>query len=591
MKMKNYLILFFALFLYFTCYAQESPLGLRETEIYANGSVNVFVKESFAKDLNIIDEKVNKHLNTVTFDSIKSYIDGVLVYSSASVRFGYESDSTFARSFATWLSTINSEKNIYNLKISVKVGDNWYPNVYDGNLFYLHEEYVIQKFESDNKWIVLEDEGDKIYVAHDKSLVIECINRKSCESEPTFKCEEGTNPIKLIVDVTLSLNGEILKSKFPPYEIEHSIDLNPGINEIVFSAIDESGNQFSDSLKIFYIKNNSSNTFCRSSDYTLLDGIPEGGSFILKDMAGNVQEEGIVGNTNVFDPSGCESTIDEYWLIYNYPTILQNNTVFKDSIQITVGGQQASFNIDGVNEVCPFTEEQYTVYSEAEFDSALQYEWVVTGGEIIDNSSSSVTIRWGNVMNSRIDLTLSDPLTGCSSSIEKLVKVGSNASEEGNYVLEIDTSLVNSNTYLLACTQIEGANYLWFNSSEFIDTTTTNYLYIKGEGQYSVMIETLSNRGCSTMKSKNINIASRTTEINAKVFPNPFTDYINVMLPIGGNGAQKTKYQIYNSLGKLIRSGTLNEGLTEISSLELQAGVYLFELLTEKDRFSWTITK
>ena len=63
------------------------------------------------------------------------------------------------------------------------------------------------------------------------------------------------------------------------------------------------------------------------------------------------------------------------------------------------------------------------------------------------------------------------------------------------------------------------------------------------------------------------------TSLNAKVFPNPVADILNVdsQLPI-------LNYQIYNILGSLVMTSEVNTLNTSIDVSDLRSGVYMIKL-------------
>ena len=65
------------------------------------------------------------------------------------------------------------------------------------------------------------------------------------------------------------------------------------------------------------------------------------------------------------------------------------------------------------------------------------------------------------------------------------------------------------------------------------------------------------------------------SEVGIGIYPNPFTNYLKVR---NQSQPEKTAYRIYTAKGRLLRSGILSSGRSEIRTVDLADGVYILSL-------------
>ncbi len=73
-------------------------------------------------------------------------------------------------------------------------------------------------------------------------------------------------------------------------------------------------------------------------------------------------------------------------------------------------------------------------------------------------------------------------------------------------------------------------------------------------------------------------IQNQAAASNVTVFPNPFTDKINIQLL---NDNQQTEVSIYNAIGKLCRKEMISEKQNEINLSELKSGIYFLKISSD----------
>lgn len=80
--------------------------------------------------------------------------------------------------------------------------------------------------------------------------------------------------------------------------------------------------------------------------------------------------------------------------------------------------------------------------------------------------------------------------------------------------------------------------------------------------------------------SLNVGLETPQKELEAKVYPNPLLDFLNVELEAEGQSA----YQLYNLLGELVKEGQLNQGKNSISTSNLTPGIYFIQIQQNETR-------
>lgn len=136
--------------------------------------------------------------------------------------------------------------------------------------------------------------------------------------------------------------------------------------------------------------------------------------------------------------------------------------------------------------------------------------------------------------------------------------------------------IINANTGI-------GLTYQWTLNGSNISTATASSYSATATGTYVAIVTNTAN--CSkTSNAISVNVTTCTglkkleTEL-ISVTPNPVNDFI--FLEIEKNQITDSKYEIYDSSGKLILSGTLNNQTTEINAKELKRGLYILNIATK----------
>jgi len=70
------------------------------------------------------------------------------------------------------------------------------------------------------------------------------------------------------------------------------------------------------------------------------------------------------------------------------------------------------------------------------------------------------------------------------------------------------------------------------------------------------------------------------SEKNILLYPNPVRDYVNI--DFGKENFQNSKYVLFDSQGKIIKTGNLTQQKTELNMATLPASVYLIQIFQDK---------
>lgn len=68
-------------------------------------------------------------------------------------------------------------------------------------------------------------------------------------------------------------------------------------------------------------------------------------------------------------------------------------------------------------------------------------------------------------------------------------------------------------------------------------------------------------------------------EKNILLFPNPVRDYLNVDL--GKENFKNSRYMLFDSQGKIIKSGNLNQQKTELNMTTLPSAIYIIQIFQQ----------
>ncbi len=69
------------------------------------------------------------------------------------------------------------------------------------------------------------------------------------------------------------------------------------------------------------------------------------------------------------------------------------------------------------------------------------------------------------------------------------------------------------------------------------------------------------------------------SEKNILLYPNPVRDYVNI--DFGKENFQNSKYALFDSQGKMIKTGNLTQQKTELNMATLPASVYLIQIFQD----------
>jgi Secretion system C-terminal sorting domain/PKD domain len=143
---------------------------------------------------------------------------------------------------------------------------------------------------------------------------------------------------------------------------------------------------------------------------------------------------------------------------------------------------------------------------------------------------------------------------------------------------KIDTS-ITSNGKMLSV-NISGASYQWLdcgNNYSIIPGETNQSFTPSVNGAYAVQITQntcIDTSRCYHVIVTDANILSM--DNNLEIFPNPASDYF--MLKYDNPGNEKVQLNIYNILGKIVKSEMLNQKLQGINISDLSNGIYMLAI-------------
>jgi large repetitive protein len=150
-------------------------------------------------------------------------------------------------------------------------------------------------------------------------------------------------------------------------------------------------------------------------------------------------------------------------------------------VQVSVSGRPSSV-IAGPVAVCPNSEARYEVPAE----SAVQYAWVVTNGTILSGASTaSLRVRWGASGFGIVQVTVTNPATGCSSSEADTVQIRSTLQPK---ILPVRPAICAGGSVELDAGP-GYASYAWSSGQ------TTRTITARNAGRYIVTVDDGS--GCS----------------------------------------------------------------------------------------------
>ncbi|WP_264565377.1 T9SS type A sorting domain-containing protein [Flavobacterium sp. N3904] len=99
------------------------------------------------------------------------------------------------------------------------------------------------------------------------------------------------------------------------------------------------------------------------------------------------------------------------------------------------------------------------------------------------------------------------------------------------------------------------------------------YTYI-GESVYSVAQGVQQEENSETLETPE-NVKPK---IEIAVFPNPTTDYINIVMEGFESEKGPRSYQLYDYLGRLLKQNTINETETQVNLSNLSSSIYILRV-------------
>jgi hypothetical protein len=469
------------------------------------------------------------------------------------------------------------------------------------NLYYIHNVVQIDSFTFKSKTVKY-NRRDTIWGVNDSKIHLTY----------SVKLNNGTLgiPIKDIEENPFYKN--IIGNSFPSGKndtvinyfknidtiFHQNIELEPGFNKVVYTMFDKPIDwTFSDSIMIFYVKidETQQKEFCKTDTIIHLKALPEGGGFRFAENSLGLQS-GILGNTNVFNPSRTSDALKSVKVEYNYRFVLDKKEFFfSDTMQIIVNSLPPDFSIEGKSENCAFENgvEYKVVSNDKDFD-ATKYlvNWKING-EIISGNGYSQIVDWGNKTKSEIGVEITEKNTGCSVSRLKFVKVGSNEIPLTVPELAYREDQEKNNILLFSNTVGNVNQYIWYLPGGNDTISTTNYILLPAVyGNYTLRTAYDGNPGCYS-NSSNLTIeqsvASKSNQI--MIFPNPFTNNICIDTQNELKQTIQFSFTLKNQIGDIVVKGDFTGRRYEIDCSNVPKGLYLLEITDGSETISRKIVK
>lgn len=122
------------------------------------------------------------------------------------------------------------------------------------------------------------------------------------------------------------------------------------------------------------------------------------------------------------------------------------------------------------------------------------------------------------------------------------------------------------------------SKYFWFMNGQLIKETEAPYIDIEHSGVYETGVYNSNHCFLRTMKLV-VNLEK------ISIFPNPADDFINILVQF--DPSEKIDFSLLDLLGNKIAEGQLKDGMNRLNLPELQRGVYILNLQTNKNNVSY----
>jgi len=453
------------------------------------------------------------------------------------------------------------------------------------NLYYCKPLIHFDSIESEGVKTVIEPQN----IIHTPDAQITTIAGPACSS-----------PNNHITQVLASFNDGELVSVWEGYEynqVEVTFNitqlnpdgLQPGENKLMIWALGDQPNELSDpdSTYIFYHDFDygelEANTICRYDSNYRLTGLPEGGYF---------SGEGIVGNTNIFNPSLVPESVNTVVITYEYPVYGTISSVQKEIYLLNI----PVLSLEGSLQVCSnATDEPYQITLNDDI-SLYTIDWHITGGDTLEGkgTNSSKLIHWGQAPGPGKINVKAYPLSP-----------GQGCFAENEFIIDIDPTTVPDKSFLLlqdkllVCSYPSANYYIWYKNDECLDTTENQQYYFLGpdfslnetDVFYVCTAFDISADSCCTKsflypgENENPDKATLfnnffTSHEGLNIYPNPNNGQFTVSVLNEFSG--KATFKIFNMYGQEVYGGSFikeNEHFSKSFNLEfLTAGLYLVEI-------------
>ena len=353
----------------------------------------------------------------------------------------------------------------------------------------------------------------------------------------------------------------------------------PGLNQLLvtyetFASSNETIIYKTDTLNFYYLDFNLPSMTWKKDTLLKLTGTPAGGWFT---------GQGIVGNSNYFNPSLVS---DSSLIIYNLP-FRGNAVTYTKKILV----KSYDYRITGPLSVCLNNSALYKVEP---YNSEFNYKWTVDLGISSPGTNNETnTIRWNRtippgVSFGNVVLVATHKTTGAVFSKSAMVNLKKNAAYDPPELFFGD-----ANKKLIICTKKDANHYNWFAGDSPQGTTTQPYFnFPVPAAKYAA--ELVTPEGCLTKVEIAVSSSSGYSgqvvpisrrdgwpdiekEIDFRIFPNPASDEVNVLMPANSKPAF---LRIYNDLSVKVFETTVKQGelLKNLHLSGLCPGNYIIQL-------------
>lgn len=283
------------------------------------------------------------------------------------------------------------------------------------------------------------------------------------------------------------------------------------------------------------------------------------------------------------------SDAGESWEMVGYISDDTNEMFMNNSNDIYIVGERGAFMkysqnlkpsqagyLVGEQIVCKDDIIDYRTIESPYFD----YEWSVSNNQKFNAQNNTLTTSWDNEGEYLISLT---PVNSCGEGTPQTLTVNVNP-PPNPAIIGRDTVYQNEKNVVYSSSKNENDKLLWcLFGNESTNILNVNEISVNWGSSFGKidLIQTNAS-GCRQKVSKTItietinNIETHVENINAKVYPNPTSDFINIEIP--NLNTEKCIFTLINSSGKLINKYTMSDSKTSIYVGNLVDGYYLLNI-------------